>query len=221
MPEGLCCWCPKDFGRWCPKDFGRWCPRDFGRWCPKACVLGCPKDFVRWCPRDFVPEGLCAVAPEGRCFGVPEGLCSVVPEGLCSVVPEGLCAGWLGCGVCVGVYECMLGFGLAICGVVLALLRFPAGPHSRATAPVSPVVVPAGSVGGRVAGGAWRGWVVVCRYELCGELWCRLVQAGLWKGGGRIGCAPKALRPPFPGCPTCRRSVARPRSLSPYQFSRP
>eukprot|EP01047_Picozoa_sp_COSAG01_P024623 COSAG01_NODE_1527_length_10015_cov_79.013312_6_plen_42_part_00 len=27
-------------------------------------------------------------------------------------------------------------------------------------------------------------WVFVCRCEQCGELWCRLVQAGMWKGGG-------------------------------------
>jgi hypothetical protein len=24
-------------------------------------------------------------------------------------------------------------------------------------------------------------WVFVCRCEQCGELWCRLVQAGMWK----------------------------------------
>ena len=72
---------------------------------------------------------------------------------------------------------------LAICGVFMAPPRFPAGPHSRVTALVSPLVVPAGLVGGRVAGGAWRGWVVVCMYEQCGELWCRLVQAGCGRGG--------------------------------------
>ena len=72
---------------------------------------------------------------------------------------------------------------LAICGVVLVPPRFPAGPHSRVTALVSPLVVPAGLVGGRVAGGAWRGWVVVCTYEQCGELWCGLVQAGCGRGG--------------------------------------
>ena len=72
-----------------------------------------------------------------------------------------------------------------------------------------PLVVPAGLVGGRVAGGAWRGWVVVCVYEQCGEWLCRLVQAGCGKEG-RIGCAPEALRPPLPRCPTCRRSVTRP-----------
>ena len=72
---------------------------------------------------------------------------------------------------------------LVICGVFLVLPRLLAGPHSRVTALVSPLVVLAGLAGGRVAGGAWRGWGPVCRYEQCGELWCKLVQAGCGRGG--------------------------------------
>ena len=96
------------------------------------------------------------------------------------MVPEGLCAVWLGCGVCVGMCECMLGSGFwRFVVFVWPPPRFPA----RVTALVSPLVVPAGLVGGRVAGGAWRGWVVVCMYEQCGEWWCRLVQAGCGRRG--------------------------------------
>ena len=83
----------------------------------------------------------------------------------------------------MGMCECILGSGFWRFVVFYGPPRFPAGPHSRVTAPVSPLVVPAGWVDGRGAGGAWRGGVGVCRYEQCGELWCRLVQAGCGRGG--------------------------------------
>ena len=63
------------------------------------------------------------------------------------------------------------------------------------TSLAGPLVVPAGLVGGRVAGGAWRGWVVVCMYEQCGEWWCRLVQLVVEGGAHRMrtrGASPSA-----------------------------
>eukprot|EP01047_Picozoa_sp_COSAG01_P043922 COSAG01_NODE_3931_length_5524_cov_20.370507_3_plen_85_part_00 len=51
---------------------------------------------------------------------------------------------------CVNVNVCWV---LAICGALVPP-HLPVGPHSRVTAPVSPVFVPVGSVGGRRAGGA-------------------------------------------------------------------
>eukprot|EP01047_Picozoa_sp_COSAG01_P003352 COSAG01_NODE_98_length_26629_cov_56.866453_2_plen_139_part_00 len=127
-----------------------------------------------------VPEGLCAVVPEGLCFGVPEGLCVVVPEGLlpeglCAVAPEGsvrLCpkdfvrwcpkdfvrwcprdfvlVGW-GAGFvwgCVNVCW-VLGSGDLWCFSPPLLSGGSALSCDRAG---RPPFVPAGSVGGRLAG---------------------------------------------------------------------
>jgi hypothetical protein len=132
-----------------------------------------------------VPEGLCFVVPEGLCAVVPEGLsargtlCGSARRTLCGSARRTLfsCARRTLIG---GARRTLFGgarrtlcwvWVRGLCGDVWMYVGsgdswcfsppLPAGPHSRVTVTVSPVIVPVGSVGGRRASGVcW--WMGVC-----------------------------------------------------------
>eukprot|EP01049_Picozoa_sp_SAG25_P015225 SAG25_NODE_3010_length_1269_cov_24.838462_2_plen_201_part_01 len=157
-----------------------------GLWClaPEGLCSVLPEGLCVVVPEGLcsvVPEGLCFVVPEGLCAVVPEGLsargtlCGSARRTLCGSARRTLfscarrtligdarrtlfggarrtlCWVWVR-GLCGDVWM-YVGSGDSWCFSP----PLPAGPHFRVTAPVSPVIVPVGSVGGRRAGGVCWG----------------------------------------------------------------